>query len=199
MSEIALLDSKSQPFPLHEREPLNGHGLHPVDVYDLPIADLSPCAGLIIGGAVDQEYLFVHRQVIRKFLDDGKVIAFSGHLFRDWLPGCGRFVPKRIRSVADFAVHLVGSHPVFDGVDQDDLTFRRGVAGFFARGHHPPPESAEILAHLGDDEPIVYVDRKTTKGVILAHSGNDLIGFSDGGSAGRIVPQLLAWMRKGGA
>lgn len=198
MSEIALLDARTQPFALHQREPLKSERLHPVDVYDLPSADLTPYVGLIIGGAVDQEFLYLYRDLIRRFLDDGKVVAFSGHVFRSWLPGCGMFVPKRIRSVTDFAVHLVGSHPLFAGVDENDLTFRRGVAGFFARGHHPPPEGAEILARLGEDEPIVYVDRNTTNGVILAHSGNDLIGYSDGGTAGRIVPQLMAWMRKGG-
>lgn len=198
MSEIALLDTRSQPFPLHEREPLSQHGLVPVDIYDLPTADLRPFAGLIVGGAADQEFLYLHRAVIENFLDDGKVIAFSGHLFRPWLPGCGMFVPKKIRSVADFSVHFVTPHPIFAGVDSAELTFRRGVAGFFSRGHHPPPAGAEILARLGDDEPIVYIDRKTTRGVVLAHSGNDILGFADGGTAAAVVPQLLAWMKQGG-
>lgn len=198
MPDIAFLDTRTQPFPIHEREPLRSEDLTPIDQYALPETDLVPFCGLIIGGASDQEFMLRHREVVRAFLDDGKVVAFSGHLFRPWLPGCGLFVPKRIRSVNDFKVSLVAQHPVFKGVDERDLTFRRGVAGFFARGHHPPPDGAEVIATLAPDEPVVYVDRKTTRGVIVAHSGNDLLGYADGGTAGRIVPQLLRWMREEG-
>jgi hypothetical protein len=45
---------------------------------------------------------------------------------------------------------------------------------FLPRSRGPRNEGAEIVAHLGPEEPIVYLDRKTTPGVILAHSGNDL-------------------------
>lgn len=197
MSQVALLDSRSQPIPAYEREPLRSHRLSPIDVYDLPATDLSPFAGLIVGGAADQEFLFQNKEVIRDFLGAGKTLVFSGHLFREWLPGCGLFVPKVIDSVKDYSVTLEDEHPVFEGVDPADLTFRRGVAGFFARGHHPPPPGAQILARLGGVEPIVYVDRSTTEGVILAHSGNDLLGFADGGTADRIVPQLIGWIRQG--
>ena len=38
-----------------------------------------------------------------------------------------------------YRVAELAPHPIFDGVDPDDLTLRKGVAGFFARGHHPPP------------------------------------------------------------
>lgn len=198
MDKIALVDNQGQPFPSHEREPLNGYGLQPVDTYRLAETDLTPYAGLIIGGASDQEFLYRNRHIVEDFLSGGRVVAFSGHLLRPWLPGCGTFIPKQIRSFKDYTVHLTGNHPIFAGVDPQELTFRRGVAGFFSRGHHPPPEGVEVLAHLGPDEPIVYVDRVTTPGVILAHCGNDLLGFGDGGTADRIVPQLLDWIREQG-
>lgn len=192
-----MLDSRSQPFPAFDREPLRSHRLTPIDVYELASTDLGPFVGLIIGGSADQEFLLRNKGVIDGFLDDGKTLVFSGHLFREWLPGCGLFVPKAIDSVDDYRVTLEDDHPVFEGVDPEDLTFRRGVAGFFARGHHPPPAGAQILARLDGGEPIVYVDRSTTNGVILAHSGNDLLGFADGGTAARIVPQLVEWIRQG--
>ncbi|HEX4864069.1 MAG TPA: hypothetical protein VFV02_08355, partial [Acidimicrobiales bacterium] len=147
----------------------------------------------------DQEFLWMERHVIRRFLDRGRVVVWSGQLSRPWLPACGLFVPKRIRSVRDFEVHLVAPHPVFEGVDGRDLTFRRGVAGFFARGHNPPPPGVQVLACLGEDEPVVYVDSTTTAGTILAHSGTDLVGFADDDStASRVVPQLLAWIEQEG-
>ncbi|MCI0687899.1 MAG: hypothetical protein L0Y54_11775, partial [Sporichthyaceae bacterium] len=167
-----------------------------IDVYDLPAADMAGYVGLIVAGSVDQELLWRERARIRDFLDGGRVLAFSGHLFRPWLPGAGLFVPKTIRSFRAYTVRLVRPHAVFAGVHEDDLTFRRGVAGFFARGHHPPPDGAEIIATLADGEPVVYVDRVSSGGTMLVHAGNDLLGYAGGEStAGRIAPQLVDWIR----
>ena len=116
-SQIALLDSRSQPFPAYDRDPLRSHKLTPIDVYDLAAADLSPFVGLIIGGGADQEFLFENKEVIQEFLSAGRTLVFSGHLFREWLPGCGLFVPKVIDSVRDYAVDLVEEHPIFNGVE----------------------------------------------------------------------------------
>lgn len=165
------------------------------DIYDVPSLELETYGGLIVSSGCDQEFLLLHRDRVRAFLDSGKVLAFSGHLFRPWLPGAGMFQPKTIRSHHDCAVSLVAKHPVFEGVRAEDLTFRKGVAGFFARGHHEPPAGAEIIATLPGGEPIVYVDRVSTRGVILVHAGNDLLASVDRDStAGRIAGQLLRWM-----
>ena len=168
------------------------------DIYDLPSIDLGAYQALAITSVCDQEYLLKHADQIRAFLDLGRVLVFSGHLFRPWLPGAGLFEPKTIHSHLDYTVRLIGEHPIFEGVDENDLTFRKGVAGFFARGHHKPPTGAEILARLVDaegGEPIVYVDRVSTRGVILVHAGNDLLASVDRDStAGRIAPQLIRWI-----
>ncbi|MFT9846425.1 hypothetical protein [Aneurinibacillus sp. REN35] len=77
------------------------------------------------------------------------------------------------------------------------MTFNKGVAGFFARGHHPVPEGADVLLTLPGGEPITYIDRTTTRGTILVHSGNDLFGYRDSSTTtGRIGRQLLAWIRQ---
>lgn len=198
MKAVALLDPQTVPFPAHAREPW-GETVDPIDVYDLPGADLSGYAGLVIEGLVDQEFLHRQRAVIRELLDHAKVLVYSGHLLRPWLPGCGAFVPKQIRSFRDYTVRVVTPHPVFDGVDATDLTFRRGVAGFFARGHHPPPRGAEVLVALAGGEPVVYLDRHTTVGTILVHAGDSLLSWAEpGSSATRIAPQLLEWIRREG-
>lgn len=167
-----------------------------VDAYELPSLDLGEVGALLVGDMIDQELLDRYRGLIRSFLDDGKVVVFSGHLLRSWLPGCGIFVPKVIRHFSDYCLHLVTPHPLYAGVDPDDLTFRRGVAGFFARGHHPVPPGAEVLLALPGGEPVTYVDRHTTAGTILAHAGG---GLFDGGerttTAARVPAQLLAWVR----
>lgn len=192
---IALLDTQTSPFPAYEKEPW-GAEVEAVDAYELPRTDLGRFVGLVIQGMVDQELFYRQRGLIRSFLDEGKVVVWSGQLFRPWLPGCGILVPATIRSYHDYTVHIVTPHPVFDGVDPTDLTYRRGVAGFFARGHHPLPEGAEVILALAGGEPIVYVDRTTTAGTILSHAGTGLLGWADSTStAARINAQVLAWIR----
>ena len=176
-------------------EPWAG-AVEPVDAYELPSIDLSEVGALLLGNMIDQELLFRHRALVRSFLDDGKVIVFGGHLLRPWLPGCGTFEPKAIASFHDYTLSLVDPHPLYDGVDPHDLTFRRGVAGFFARGHHPTPPGAEVLLALPGGEPVTYVDRVTTAGTILVHAGGALLDGADRlSTACRVPAQLLAWVR----
>jgi len=198
MAEIALLHpSRCYTFAQVQGSTLRD-AIDPHDIYDLPGINLGQYRGLIVSSGCDQEFLLEYADVIWRFLNEGKVLAFSGHLFRPWLPGAGMFEPKTIRSFHDYTVRIVAEHPVFMGVREEDLTFRRGVAGFFARGHHRPPAGAEVLVRLvdpEDGEPIVYVDRVSTAGVILVHAGNDLIASVDRDStAGRIAEQLVGWM-----
>ncbi len=199
---IALADPGIGPLP-HLADPLIRETVEPIDMYELSSTDLHLYVGLIIGAHVDQELLHRERAMIRRFLEAGKVVAFSGQILHPWLPGAAPFVPRKIRSYHDYRVRLVSPHPIFEGVREEDLTFRRGVAGFFARGHNPPPEGAEVLAELPGGEPAVYIDLHSTRGVILVHAGHDLLtygmeGVHGGGApvttASRIGPQLLAWM-----
>lgn len=167
-----------------------------IDMYDLPATDLESYPGIVVSSQVDQDFLYRHRHDIRQYLDAGGVVAFSGHLSRRWLPGAECFVPKAIESHEDYTVIEATPHPVFEGVEMADLTYQRGVAGFFARGHNPPPADATTLLRLGDGEPVVYVDGESTDGTIFAHSGNDLVSFGRRSStAARVPAQLVAWMR----
>jgi hypothetical protein len=168
-----------------------------VDIYELPELDLNPYICMVINGLIDQEFLTKHKDKIHDFLNERKIVVFSGNLFRPWLPGGSNFVPKEVRSHLDYTVSLHQPHPIFDGVTSYDMTFNKGVSGFFARGHHPLPEGAEVLLTLPGGEPITYIDRHSTKGTLLVHSGNDLFGNgSTEKTSGRIAPQLLKWVRE---
>lgn len=170
--------------------------LERIDMYELPRVDLSRVSGLVVSSQVDQEFLYRHRDRVRAFLDAGGVVAFSGHLSRQWLPGARCFRPKSIESHDDYTVVEANPHPVFQGVEMEDLTYHRGVAGFFARGHHPPPDGSTTVLRFTSGEPVVYVDEVSTNGTIFAHSGNDLISFGRRPStAARVPGQLVAWMR----
>ncbi|GBF76958.1 hypothetical protein PA598K_05476 [Paenibacillus sp. 598K] len=163
-----------------------------LDQYELPLYDLAGAGHkyLIIDEFVDQEMLYEERSAVAQFLDQGNIVIFCGHLFRAWLPGAGIFLPKAIHSHLDYNVEVL-SHPIFEGVLSEDLTFNRGVSGFFARGHHPLPEGAEVLLRLAGGEPITYIDRQSSGGTILLHSGRNLLGYRGwANSARRIAPQL---------
>lgn len=192
MKPLVLLDARTSIRPVHH-DPAVGDRVHAIDLYDLPSADLAPHVGLVVTGTADQEFLWAHRRLVARFLDDAKVVVFCGHLLRPWLPGCAPFVPAPITTFRDYAVRLTEPRTIFAGVDADDLTFRRGVAGFFARGHHPPPAGAEVLATLAGGQPTTWIDRATTRGTVFVHAG-DLLGFAEKGStAALVVPQLLDW------
>jgi hypothetical protein len=175
-----------------DRDPRLEH----LDCYDLAAADLTRYAGLVFPAMVDQEYLARHRHVVRRYLDGGGVVVFGGHLLRDWLPGAAPFVPLHPPGLAAYRVERVADHPVFAGVDPDDLTFRRGVAGFFARGHHPVPPGAEVLVELAGGVPATYLDRASTAGTILVHASADLLGYgaAGDGTATRVPGQLVDWI-----
>jgi hypothetical protein len=167
-----------------------------VDCYALDRTDLSRYALLVVPATVDQEHLARHRGVIRAYLDGGGVLLFGGQLHRDWLPGGSTFVPLPRPSLAAYRVAWLADHPIFAGIEPDDLTFRRGVAGFFARGHHPLPPGAEVLVRLGGGEPATYIDRTSTRGTIVVHANGDLLGY-DGSdnTASRLSGQLIDWAR----
>ncbi|GGF97691.1 phosphate starvation-inducible protein PhoH [Paenibacillus abyssi] len=164
--------------------------LVPIDVYDLGKVDLSQFCGLIVSDRVDQDFLYQERDSIRKFLDAGKVVAFSGGLFREWLPGAQPFVSCEDGAITERAL-IVAQHPIFEGIKPEDM------GNNFAYGYHPAPEGVEVLISHADGGAVVYVDRVSTGGVILVHTGHSLLGYGASEGPGRwIVPQLLSWFWK---
>lgn len=188
------MDIRSRYDPLSDAE--LARRIDRIDCYALPAVDMTRYSGLVVPPMVDQEHLARHREALSDYLDTGGVVVFGGHLHRDWLPGARMFVPLEGRSFRDYEVTVVADHPVFDGVEADDLTFRRGVAGFFARGHHPPPDGARVLTRLAGGQPATYVDQVSTRGTILVQSSCDLLGYAGGlaSTAARIPHQLLDWI-----
>ncbi|QAY67450.1 phosphate starvation-inducible protein PhoH [Paenibacillus protaetiae] len=167
-----------------------------VDLYDLPRLDPQQYACMVIDHLADQEFLYRERSAVQAFLEEGNIVVFSGHLFRPWLPGASLFQPKAFQAVDDYRISIDHPHPIFEGVEPDDMTFNKGVAGFFARGHHEPPLQAEVLLRLPGGEAVTYIDRHSTRGTIVVHSGNNLMGYDHQGStSGRIGGQLRGWVQ----
>src|SRR5271156_4305333 len=183
MADVAVLTMYPTTGPSPVQTGALGHAVYSIDCYDLTTVDLCRYVVLVIPSTVDQEFLARNRAVIRAFLDSGRVLIFGGHLHRDWLPGAELFRPIPTPSPRAYRVARVADHPIFAGVRTDDLTFRRGVAGFFARGHHPVPDGGEVLAWLDGGEPVTYVDQVSTAGTL---ADADLTGLD-----GLIVPERI--------
>lgn len=166
-----------------------------IDHYKLHETDLSPFRAIMLPAHLDQRYLGEVASVVSHFLDRGGRLVFNGHVAWPMLPELQPFVPLPSRRLEDLRVTRLADHPVFHGVAHEHLTFRRGVAGFYARGHNPPPPAAVHLNGVGPHSvPCDWVYARPNGGEILCHAGNDLWMYIDAtDTTGRIVPQLIAW------
>ena len=166
-----------------------------LDQYELAYIDLREYDVLLMTDFIDQEYLYLNKHKIEAFLDEGKMVIFCGHLFRQWLPGCAPFMPKRIQSHKDYHVVVTEQNGIFAGVEMNDMVYNKGLAGFFARGYHPAPKGAEVLLTFEDGKPITYIDRDSTNGTILVHAGRSLFQYSgQNKTTDRIGTQVWQWV-----
>ena len=166
----------------------------PIDIYRLPRAELSALRGIVISGRVDQEFLLLHRDLIRRFLDVGKVVAFAGQVLRPWLPGIELEPPAADGPYERHDVTLVEPHPIFDGVALDELGFTSGLAGYGDSGNRLAAGATVLLA-TGAGQAVAYVDRTSSGGTVFGFYGQTLLGYAtEENSSRRIVPQLLAWI-----
>jgi len=167
------------------------------DLYDLQALDLSTYGSLLISMHVDQRFLASRAEQIASFLNDGGTVVANGHLAYPFLPGMNGFHPLENYGLRDLAVRRLIDHPIWAGVSENDLTFRRGVAGFYGRAWHEPPQGATVVHALGTpDRPLDFI-YQVGKGRVLFHGGNDLWQYNGADTAGRIAPQLLHWMFSG--
>lgn len=150
-----------------------------IDQYELDSTDLSKYDVLLITYFADQEYLYKNKNIIEDFLNEGKVVVFCGHLFREWLPGCSLFMPKKINGYKDYFVKATPNSPLFNDVKVEDMVCNKGVAGFFARGYYYAPKESEICLTFTDGKVISYIDRNTTNGTIIVHAGSNLLEYKN--------------------
>lgn len=183
------------------RRPDLGARVDAVAMEDLPRVDLARYRGLLIGLHADQILLQAQRPQLERFLAGGGTIVFCGHVAHPFLEELRPFEPMKGYRLDDLRVKFERPHPIWAGVDAEHLTFRRGVAGFYGRGHNPPPADAEIINTLGPQRRAVdFVCRPSAGGRLLVHAGADLWGYLEAdSSASRMGPQLLDWIAAGAA
>lgn len=175
---------------VHDRDHMLARmGVDAIDTYDLPSTDLSRFSGLIISGRVDQEFLLRRRGQLRAFLDAGKVIVYSGQMFRPWLPGAQDAVLIDIASMGGTDAVTYEPHVIFGEIDP------AAFGTNFIHGYYPTPEGAEVLAALPDGKAVIYIDRKSSGGTILLHAGINFMNYIvEDVTVRGVIPHLIAWI-----
>ena len=170
--------------------------LERISPYCIDTQNLTSYKAILIPAHTDQRALAKAASSLRQYLDLGGILVFNGHVAYPFLDELQAFIPVPKTSLDYLMVECVTPHPIFEGVDGHDLSFRRGVSGFYGRGHNPPPAGAIVLNQLsGTQAPIDWFYQRPTGGAILMHSGNSMwMHFSDKTSAARITPQLFHWI-----
>lgn len=195
MPSILYLRSMGHEFPAFlsfaESEAVTARYLREVSDDELARYD-----AILVPAHIDQRGLARREAALTRFLDKGGTLVFNGHLVYPML-GLAPFVPSQGGHKDDLIVESVNAHPVFDGVDDYDISFRRGVSGFYGRGGNPPPAGAIILHRMKTDHaPLDWFWERPQGGRILMHAGNTMwMYLGDDTSAARIAPQLLAWLK----
>lgn len=165
------------------------------DIYSFDAQPLERFAALLIGLRVDQRFLAARAERLNRFVEAGGTAVVNGQIVYPFIAGLSLFRPLQDYRVEDLVVRRETAHPVWEGVAVDELTFRRGVAGFYGRGWHEPPPGATVIHTIGADRHPVDFVYPLGAGRVLFHGGNSLwqeAGPND--TTGRIVPQLIAWL-----
>ena len=167
-----------------------------VDQYALKDLNWRRYAGLIVTMHADQRWFASLAHLVEPYLAADGAIAFNGHIAYPFLPELRSFVPMESTHFSNLAVKQVRPHPVFANLDPALMNCRRGVVGFWGRGHNPTPEGAVVLQTLGQGTiPVDWILHRPGGGRLLVHSGNDLwTNFQSNGDNLRIARQLVAWL-----
>jgi hypothetical protein len=175
---------------VHDRDHMLARmGVNAIDTNDLPSTDRSGFSGHIISGRVDQEFLLRQRDQLRAFLDAGKVVVYSGQMFRPWLPGAQDAVLVDIASMGGTDAVTYQPHAIVGDIDP------AAFGANFVHGYYPTPEGAEALAALPDGKAVIYIDRTSSGGTILLHAGiNFMTSIVEDVTVRGVIPQLIAWI-----
>lgn len=192
---IMAMENKPDAFP----DTLREKAIRSVLLRKLTASDIKNCQVILIDAHCDQRALCHFNQQLEQHLCSGGTVVFNGHLEYPVFSHLNNFQVAAGRGFEDLLIERVSPHPVFHNVRCEDISIRRGVAGFYARGANPAPANAVILHRLiKDHSPVDWVWRRPAGGQIFMHSGNNMwMYLNDDSSAKYIVPQLISWALAG--
>lgn len=177
-------------------DPPNGHEIVILDQYAFAPASLDGIEGLLLSQHLDERHLTEHRDTLDTYLGEGGAVAVMGPVALPFLTYLTPHEPVGTGRRDDWLLELGSAHPIMAGVDPDDLIYRKGVVGFWARGTIAPPDDAEALTRFPTSGLVAdWAWSRPAGGRLFVHPGNDVWGYAgDGTSAARVFSQLLDWM-----
>lgn len=158
--------------------------------------DLFDCHVVLVPMGIDEILLYENREKIAAFLEKGGILLSFTQNCKEWLAGNSLYIasqtPIRMREVRTCG------HEITHGVKDYDINYRRGVKGFFSRGYFLPPPNACVFLKDSDGQCVAYIDRQSTKGVIVCTAGADLLGYGlyESSTAKRMGLNLMLWIAK---
>ncbi|MEM1416297.1 MAG: hypothetical protein AAGH15_15420, partial [Myxococcota bacterium] len=129
-------------------EPPPGTAIRVIDQYAFRPEDLADVAGVLFCQHLDERHLGERRAVWDAFLSRGGALAVNGPFARPFLSALAPYRPSGDGSAAGWMLELAEAHPITAGVAAKDLSYRRGVVGFWARGGSTPPNGARVLTRF---------------------------------------------------
>jgi hypothetical protein len=158
-------------------------------------AALDEASGIIVSTSVDQIDLLERAASLARFFARGGRMVFNGHVLRPFVEGLTPFVPLAKRTRAEYELTVLSRHAVFADLDVAGLVTRKGVAGFYGRGHNPPPAGAIAINSICSDRlPIDWEWHLPGGGALFVHTGNDLWDAGDDPVIHRkLAERLAAW------
>ncbi len=176
---------------------LADHQFDILQQYEADRLDWSVYDAIILTTHSDQIHLYDLRERFDAYLEAGGTILFNGHVVKPFLPELSPFEVLPKRGKFDLVVQRAKDHPAFEGIDGEMLSFRKGVSGFYGRGKNPPPQGAEIINTISDEEwPLDWIHTRASGGRIFMHAGNDIWGFLMIGAPQNLplVQQFFDWL-----
>ncbi|MBM7367318.1 hypothetical protein [Gordonia hydrophobica] len=166
--------------------------------------------GLLIASSADHVHLAKHRATLTSFVRDGGRVLVNGQVVLPFIDGLATWSKLNYSTAGDLQPHLVTAHPLWDGVDHQDLHYRTGrpgvhdyqtltsigVAGFYGRGYHVNlPPDAQVITGIGPLRLPLDYSYRIGLGEVIVHAGRDLDKYADPRySTGAFGPNIAAWL-----
>jgi hypothetical protein len=157
---------------------------------------IASARGIITTMHLDQIGFLRHRSVLADFFNREGRLFFNGHILKPFVDGLQTYRPSPSRKLADLELFRLDPHPVFGDLDPADMMTRKGVAGFYGRGHNPLPKGGRALTGIGaQKQPIDWEWALPDGGMMFSHAGNDLWSLAPGGydAEKALAERIIAW------
>lgn len=166
--------------------------------------------GLLIASSADHVQLAKYSDELTAFVQYGGRVLVNGQVGLPFIKGLAHWSKLNYRTVGELKPHFVTEHPLWHGVDYQDLHYRTGrpdvhdhkaltaigVAGFYGRGYHVDlPMHADVITGIGPLRLPLDYSFKIGKGEVVVHAGRDLDKYADPRySTGAFGPNIAAWL-----